>query len=91
MTRLKRYWATHRAVRDAWYGSLGLGSIGWLTGATVPGPLLGADPLGGILLFTSLFGTIGWVVGYVVGATVDRSIQYYQGAEPPDAASEPTA
>ncbi len=91
MRGLTRYWRSHRAFRDAWYGALGVGSIGWLVGGTVPGPLNGADPFGGILLFTSLFGTVGWVVGYVIGNTVEQSIRYYQGDEPSDAAPEPTA
>ena len=88
---MKRYWNTHRAFRDAWYGALSYGSIGWITGGTVHGTLNGADPLGGLLLFTFLLGTIGWVVGYVVGVTVEHSMTHYQGPEPPDAAPEPRA
>lgn len=91
MRGLRRYWNTHRGFRDAWYVSLSLGSIGWLTGGTIEGGFNGADPFGGLLLFTALFGTIGWVVGYVIGITVEQSITYYQGPEPSDAAPEPTA
>jgi hypothetical protein len=86
-----QYWRTHRSFRDAVYLSLSFGTIGWITGATVPGHFNGANPFGGILLFTVLLGTIGWFVGYVIGATVEQSIKYYQGPEPPDAAPEPTA
>ena len=91
MRGLRHYWRTHRGFRDAWYLSLSFGTIGWLSGATIEGGFNGADPWAGLLLFTALFGTIGWVVGYVIGITVEQSIKYYQGAEPSDAAPEPTA
>ncbi len=88
---MKRYWNTHRGFRDAIMSSLGFGSIGWIAGGTIPGSFNGANAAGGLLLFSALFGTIGWFVGYVIGNTVERSIRYYQGEVPADAAREPTA
>jgi len=88
---MRRYWKTHRGFRDAWISSIGLGSIGWISGGTIPGTLNGADPFGGILLFTFLFGTIGWFIGFMIGNTVERAIRYYQGESPEDAEPEPTA
>jgi len=88
---MRQYWNTHRGFRDAWMASLAFGSIGWITGGTIPGLLNGADPFAGLLLFTFLFGTIGWFVGFMIGNTVERAIRYYQGEEPADAEPEPTA
>jgi len=91
MNGFRHYWNTHRGFRDAWFLSLALGSVGWLTGATITGGFNGADPWGGLVLFTAFFGTLGWIIGYVIGITVEQSITYYQGPEPSDAAPEPNA
>jgi len=92
MNELKKYWYHRRDFRDAVFGSFAFGTIGWLAGGTIPGSFNHASNLyGGLLFFMLMFGTIGWIVGFMIGATVERSVKYYQGEVPDDAAPEPTA
>jgi hypothetical protein len=69
MTTAKR--PINQRIRWGITAAITFGSIGWIVGSTIPGPLHGTSFVATVV-WSLCMGTIAWIPGDLLGRTVDE-------------------